>query len=253
MLLLSTASFTWYGLHKIFDFAKKSNYDWIEIVLTKNNYDFWDEEYILKLSKEFKVPVLSIKSPKRGLNEKTVDRIVKLALDLWVQNVTFTPPHFRDKNISWYLEYLQNIKKHNHLAVSIENVESEFILFIIPKHKGSSLKQIKQITWDTALDISWIDSSTGLDIMNSQKVLWASIKNVYLSDSHWPKKWLLPGYAWWGTSYLPLESFLMKLKSTSYSWFITLEVTPKEMWVWTNEKIISNLEYFKNYYEKYFK
>ena len=39
MLLLSTISFNWYWLHRIFEFAKKAKYDWIELVLTKNNYD----------------------------------------------------------------------------------------------------------------------------------------------------------------------------------------------------------------------
>jgi hypothetical protein len=32
-----------------------------------------------------------------------------------------------------------------------------------------------------------------------------------------------------GTSYLPLESFLMKLRASGYSAFITLKVNPREM------------------------
>lgn len=252
MLVLSTISFNWYGLHKIFDFAKQSGYDGIELVLTKNQYDFWDEEYVLSLIKEFWVPVLSIKAPKRWMNEKLVDRIISLALKIWAQNITFTPPHFRDKNISWYLKYLSQVKKNSSIAISVENVEPKFILFIIPEHKDSSLRQIKKITWDTALVLSSIDQSSGEDIIKAQKILWASIKNIYFSDVNWPKKWLLPGNAWGWTSYLPLESFLMKLKSVSYNWLITLEISPKELWVWNNEKILNNLEYFKNYYKKYF-
>ena len=253
MLLLSTVSFAWYGLHKIFAFAKEANYDWIELVLNKNHFDYWDEDYVLGLSKEFGIPILSIKAPKRGINEKVVDRIISLALKLWVQNITFTPPHYRDKSVSWYLKYLSKVKRETHLAISIENVEPKFILFIIPEYKDASLIQIKKITWDTALDVSSIDQSSGLDILKAQKLLWSSIKNIYLSDIHWPKKGLLPGHAGGWTSYLPLESFLLKLKATSYSWFITLEVSPRELWVWTSEKIISNLEYFKKYYQRHFK
>ena len=252
MLLLSTMSFTWYGLHRIFAFAKQAKYDWIELVLSKNNFDFWDEEYVLKLSKEFNIPVLSIKAPKRGLNEKIVDRIVSLALKLWTQNITFTPPHYRDKNVNWYLRYLIKIKRSTHLAISIENVEPKFILFVIPEYKDASLMQIKKITGDTALDLASIDHSSGLDILKAQKLLWNSIKNIYFSDLHGPKKWLLPGNAGGGTSHLPLESFLLKLKASSYNGFITLEITPRELWVGTNEKIIANLEYFKQYYTKHF-
>ena len=253
MLLLSTVSFAWYGLHKIFDFAKQANYDWIELVLSKNNFDYWDEDYVSGLIKNSGIPVLSIKAPKRGMTEKVVDRIISLALKIWAQNITFTPPHFRDKNVTWYLKYLSRVKKNNHLAISIENVEPKFILFVIPEHKDSSLRQIKRITGDTALVLSSIDQSSGEDIIKAQKVLWASIKNIYFSDTHWPKKWLLPGNAWGWTSYLPLESFLMKLKATSYNWLITLEVSSRELWVWNNEKILNNLEFFKNYYEKHFK
>ncbi len=252
MLLLSTISFNWYGLHKIFDFAKQANYDWIELVLAKNHFDYWDEDYVLSLAKEFNIPVLSIKAPKRWVNEKIVDRIVNLALKLGTQNITFTPPHYRDKNVNWYLRYLAKVKRDTHLAISIENVEPKFILFIIPEYKDASLMQIKKITWDTALDLSSIDHSSGLDIIKAQKLLGSSLKNIYFSDTHGPKKGLLPGNAGGWTSYLPLESFLMKLKASSYNWLITLEISPRELWVWTSDKIIANLDYFKKYYMKHF-
>lgn len=252
MLLLSTVSFAWYGLHKIFDFAEKSNYDWIELVLNKKNFDYWDEEYVKYLSEKSWVPVLSIKAPKRWVNEKIVDSIVSLALKLGVQNITFTPPHYRDKSVTWYLRYLTKIKRDTHLSISIENVEPKFAYFIIPEYKDATLMQIKKVTWDTALDISATSPSNWGDILKVQKMLWNSIKNIAFSDTHWPKKWLLPGQAWGWTSYLPLESFLMKLKASAYNWFVTLEISPRELWVWTNEKILQNLEYFKNYYKKHF-
>jgi len=253
MLLLSTASLTWYGLHKIFGIAQKSNYDWIELVLSKNQYDFWDEEYILNLVKEFNIPVLSVKAPSRWVNERLVDRIVSLAKKIKAQNITFTPPHFRDKNIDWYLKYLKEIKANNNISISIENVDPTFIFLIIPKYRDANLRQIKKITWDTALNISSIDQSSGQDIIKAKNVLWTSIKNIYISDTNWPKKWLLPWNAWGWISSLPIESFLMKLKSTSYNWLVTLEVNPKELWVWSEERILNNLEYFKNYYDKYTK
>jgi sugar phosphate isomerase/epimerase len=252
MLLLSTVSFAWYGLHRIFDFAKESKYDWIELVLNKKNFDFWDEEYVYNLSKKSWVPVLSIQAPKRGMNEKTVDIIVSLALKLWAQNITFTPPHYRDKSVSWYLRYLSKVKRDTHLSISIENVEPRFAFFFIPEYKDATLMQIKKVTWDTSLDLSAISPTTWSDILKVQKILGNSIKNISFSDTHWPKKGLLPGQAWWGTSYLPLESFLMKLKASSYNNFITLEISPRELWVWTNEKITQSLDYFKKYFTKHF-
>ena len=252
MILLSTASLKWYGLHRIFNFAKEADYDGIDLVLTPKDFDCWDSDYVKKLSDDTWVKVLSIVAPTRGLNEKKVDKIIKLASYLDVQNVTFAPPYFRDSNITWYTKYLARVKRETQLSISIKNVEPKFLLFIIPEYKKSSLFEIKKVTWDTSLDLSAVDSSSGSDILKAEKILWSSIRNIYISDKYWPKKGLLPGWAWGGISYLPLESFFMKLRTTWYSSFITLSITPKEMWVGIEEKVLQNLEYFKKYYEKHF-
>lgn len=252
MLLISTASLEWYWLHRVFDFAKKADYDGIDLVLSPKDFDHWDADYVKKLSDESWIKVLSITAPSRGLNEKKVDKIIKLALELWAQNVTFSPPYYRDSNFSWYTNYLPKIKRDTQLSVSIKNVEPKFLLFIIPEYKNATLFEIKKITWDTSLDVANIESSMWTDIIKAEKILGSSIKNIYFSDKHGPKKGLLPGLAWWGISYLPLESFLMKLRTWGYWAFITLDVTPREIGVWTEEKVLQNMAYFKNYYKKHF-
>jgi hypothetical protein len=52
MILLSTSSLNGYGIHRIFLIAKKAAFDGIDLVLTKENFDLWDPEYIYSLSKE---------------------------------------------------------------------------------------------------------------------------------------------------------------------------------------------------------
>ncbi|MDD3645818.1 MAG: hypothetical protein PHH06_00255 [Candidatus Gracilibacteria bacterium] len=252
MLLLSTSSLSGYGLHRIFSFAKKAKYDGIDLVLTPKDFDNWDEDYVKSLSDEFALPVLSIRAPHRDLNEKKVDKIVSLAIKLKSQNITFFPPYITDKNTTWYTKYLTKVKKDKNISISIANVEAKFIFFIIPEYKNASLMDIKKITGDTALDISKIDSSTSVDIMKAQKALGNSLKNIYVSDINGPAKGLMPGNAGGGTSYLPLESFLMKLRVSGYGAFITLDVNNKELGVGNEEKVLFNLEYFKKYYEKHF-
>ena len=66
------------------------------------------------------------------------------------------------------------------------------------------------------------------------------------------KRGILPGGAGGGISYLPLESFLMKLKSVGYGGYITLKVDPREIGVGNAERVEQNLEYMKSYYEKHF-
>lgn len=252
MILLSTSSLNWYWLHRIFTFASKAWFDGLDLSLNKLNYDMWDESYIKELSDSFWLPVLSITAPSKGLNEKKVDKIIRIAWKLWTQVVTFSPPHFTDKNTTWFTRYLLKVKRDTHIWISIQNVEAKFIFFVFPEYKNSTLFEIKKITGDTALDLSSIDASSWMDILKAQKILGSSIKNIFLSDKKWSKVWLLPWLAGWGISHLPLESFFMKLKTTAYNGFITLKVKPSELWVWTEEKVIQNCEYAINYYKKHF-
>lgn len=252
MILLSTSSLNWYWLHRIFKFAHKSWFDWLDLSLNKINFDYWDENYLKELSDSFNMPILSITAPSKGMNIKLVDKIVQMALKLWTQVITFSPPHFTDKNTLWFTKYLLNIKKDIHISVAIQNVEPKFLFFIIPEYRNATLNEIKKITGDTALDLSNIDLSSWIDIIKAQKMLWASIKNIFLSDKQADKSGLLPGSAGWWISHLPIESFLMKLKISWYNWFISLKVKPTELWVWTEENVLNNLEYLISYYKKHF-
>ena len=252
MLLLSTSSLQWYGLHRIFDFAKKSGFDWLDLSLNSFNHDLWDEEYIKYLSNSFDLPVLSITAPPKWMNEKKVDKIVKIASALKAQVLNFSPPHISDKNTTWYSRYLLKVKRDTHLSISIQNVDPKFIFFLIPEYKNTALAEIKKLTGETTLDLSAIDSSSWYDILKAQKLLWSSLKNIFLSDRHGNQHGVLPGWAWWGISYLPLESFFYKLKTTWYNWFITLKVKPTELGAWNEDRVIQNLEFVKSYYEKHF-
>ncbi len=44
----------------------------------------------------------------------------------------------------------------------------------------------------------------------------------------------------------------MKLKTSGYNSFITLKVIPTELGVWTEEKVLQNMEYVTSYYKKHF-
>ena len=252
MLLLSTSSLVWYSLHRVFSFAKKANYEGIDITLNKLNYDFWDADYIKWLSDAFWIPVISLTAPMKWIDEKVVDRIIWIAKITWAQVVTFSPPHLMDKNTKWFNNYLPRIKKNTQLSIAIQNVEAKFMFFIIPEYKNSTLTELKKVTWDSTLDIWAIDSSSGMDILKAQKMLWSSIKNIFLSDRRGPKSGLLPGTAGWWISYLPLESFFMKLKTIWYNGHVTIKIRQSELWAWSEERVLQNLEYAKNYYVKHF-
>lgn len=252
VLTLSTASLKWYGIHKIFTIAKKAQYEWIDLKLEKWNYDSLDPEYIKSLSDAFEIPVVSIEAPPRWLNKKRIDEIVVIAKKLNSQVITFTPPHILDKDTSWFTEYLPRLRRAERIAICIKNVSPKTIFFFIPEHKNSALIEIKRITGDTTLDISNIDTVGGTDLMKAYSILGKTVKNVYISDKIGPKSNLLPWMQWGGTSNLPIESFLMKLKASGYDWYISLRVKPLELGWWNDEKVLQNLDYIQRYYKKHF-
>lgn len=248
MILLSTSSLTWYWIHRVFLFAKKAWFDGIDLSLNYFEFDLWDWDYIKSLSESIWIKVLSITAPNKWLNEDVIDDIVLLSKKLWTQIINFSPPYFKDISASWFAKHLSKVKSDTKISIAIKNVEPEFLLLIIPKYKNSSFLDIKKITWDTSLDLSIVNNWDGIDIIHSHKLLWSTLKNIYLSD----KDWTLPWYAWGWISNFPLESLLMKLKTTWYNWFISLKVNPDDLWVWNEELLFQNINNVIEYYKKYY-
>lgn len=252
MILLSTSSLKWYWIHKIFEIAKKSNYDWLDLTVNYDEFDSYNWEYLKKLTQDFWVKILSITAPARWMTKERIDSLFELTSILNSQILTFSPPHTLDKNWEYFSSYINKLKDMNSFSVALKNIEQKFLLFIIPEYRNSNLLDLKKTTWYTSLDISSIDKSSWVDLIKSQNILWNSIKNIYFSDKNLAKWWLLPWMQWWWMSYLPLESFLMKLKSSWYNWFFSLSVSPKEIWAWNDKKVLFNLEEIHNYYKRYF-
>lgn len=248
MLLISTSSFHWYWIHRIFTIVKKSGYDWINLDMISWEFDTEDAAYIKELSLEFSIPVVSITAYEKKMDSKLVDETIKFAKTVWAKIINFYPPHRADKDTTWFSTYLPKVKeKTKDISLSIINVEPKTFLFFIPEYKDATLTTINKITWDTSLAISNVDSSTWVDLLKTFTILNKTIKNVFLSDKSWTKQDLQLGK--WE---MPLESFLIKLREGNYKWLFTLRLSPKELWVWNEWIILKKMEEAKVYFEKYF-
>ncbi|MDR3150354.1 MAG: hypothetical protein LBU14_01725 [Candidatus Peribacteria bacterium] len=104
--------------------------------------------------------MFSITAPSKGIDEETIDKIVSIAKKLDVQLVTFSPPYFKDSNVSWFSQYLQKIRKEVSFSIAIKNIEPEFMFLVIPKYRKASFVDIKKITGDSVLDVSSVDNSS---------------------------------------------------------------------------------------------
>lgn len=247
MLLLSTSCLKWYWLHKIFKIASNLKFDGINLDISYWDFDSENPEYILELSKEFNIPVVSITAYERKLDNEQVDSLLKMATILSSKIINFYPPFRNDKDTEWFTSYLPKIKEKNkNIFFSIINVEPKTFLFIIPEYKDATLATIKKITWDTTLAISNVDIATWVDLIKTFSVLWNSIKNVFLWDKSWIKKDLM---LWkWD---MPLESLFSKLIKWGYNWFYTIKISPKELSAWNDEQLFKKLTEVKELFNKY--
>ena len=252
MLLLSTSTLWWYGLHRIFDFASKAWYDGIDISLHVAELDLWDADYILSLIKLYHIPVKSLTAPWKDMGMKKFQDIFDLGKKIWVNSISFAPPHIMDKDTKWF-HHLAKIQKTTDIFLCVRNVESTFLFFVIPEYSNASFEKIKSTTGNVSLDILAVQNSSQMDIMRALAVLWSSLKNIYLADKRDRTLWTIPWTWAWGLSNIPLESFFMKLKAQSYKGDISLRVNPKEIWVWNPELVLKHLNAMKFYYTQHFK
>ncbi len=251
MLLLSTSTLTWYGLHRIFDFASKAGYDGIDLSLWIMNFDLWDADYVTSLIQIYQLPVYSITAPVKDMSSSKFHEILELGARLSVSSISFAPPHIMDKDTKWF-HSLSESQKSTDISLCVHNVESTFLFFVIPEYRNATFEKIKSITWNASLDIWAVENSSQMDILRAQAVLGSSLKNIYFADKNAAIKWMLPWSSTGGLSHLPLESFLMKLGASGYQWNVSLKVGPKEVWVWDAQRVYERLTELKKYYLKYF-
>ncbi len=249
MLLLSTSSLAGYGLHRIFDFAKKSNYDWVDLCIDFDMYDTCDADYIDSLRKTVDIPVLSITAPERKLTKKQFDQILQIADDLDVKTVNVHPPHRLDKEKDWFGEYLKTVtKKYDNIIINIINAPPKTWLFVIAEYGDARPETIKKITEHTALSIANVEPSSGIDLMKTFVLLGTTMWFVYISDKNEEKMWLFPGE--WT---MPLESLLIKLSELEYNGIFSLAVSPESLGAgWSDREVLEKLEKAKKYLIKYF-
>lgn len=248
MLLLSTSSLQWYGLHKIFLLAKQANYGGIDLSIDFDTFDTTNAEYIDSLIQSTDIPVVSITAPERKLTRKQFEIILHLASDLGVKIINVHPPHRLDREKDWFGEHLQMVaQKYPSLTINIINAPPKTWLFLISEYGDARPETIKKITEHTALSIANVDPSSGVDLMKTFVLLGSTMGFVYLSDKTEEKDGVFPG-----EGNMPLESLLIKLSDINYSWHFSLSVDPKELSAGEDEEVVQKLRDVESFLLKYY-
>jgi sugar phosphate isomerase/epimerase len=249
MLLLSTVSLAWYGLHKIFLLAKEVDYDGLDLSVDFDQYDTIDAKYLDSLIEETWIRIESITAPERRLTKKHFDQILSLAAELGVGIVNVHPPHRLEKERDWFWEYLKVVvHKYPDIVINVINAPPKTWLFIISEYGDARPETIKKITEHTALSIRNVDPASGVDLMKTFILLGSTMWLVYLSDKTEEKEWLFPG-----EGNMPLESLLIKLTDVEYEGHFAFDVDASHLEAWDDKVVISRLLEAKKFLAKYYK
>ncbi len=245
MLLLCTDTLRGYGLNRIFQLAKESNYDGIDLSVDFGLFDTWNKEYIKELIDTYQMPVHAISAPKQ-VSPKKIKEIVEIAKHIGSKVLILQPPKIHEfKIISWLKKEIPKLREKEFISIALENAPSGTFLGIFPEHAMSNtqdLKKFKHVCLDTARI-----GENKKDLIRAYGAFKKFLVHIHLSNLHKGKKYAPPS-----EGILPLESFLTKLKQDKYPGAISIKIIPKYVHAGDDEEVIDKLKKAKKYYDKYY-
>ena len=251
-ILLSTDTLSGYGLDLIFQIAKDTGYDGIDLALWKN-FDSRNVDYVYKLQTNYQLPIRCIQ-----LSDRTNPREMNIALEMArkcecsIISIN-SPSIFNIKSYSFLSNNLPGYRSQNSkIKFSIINPPKEN-LFILPisKYRFSNIVDIiKKYHCYLGFDLANIDDIT-LETEFLRKVpnFIPYLSVVYVSD----KSKIGTGHLPLGDGELKLPAIFKKLKQYEYQWFFSVKLELNKRELSDQGKIELILKKCKTYYNEYYK
>lgn len=249
--LLSTDTLTWFGLDLIFQTAKDTWFDWLDLAIWKN-FDTWNTRYVRKLVDKYDFPIKVIQtSPK--LNKKEMDKALDLCEALNVDTLCINAPKFFDYKTYYFIR--DNIElyksKNKDIKFSIINPSNSYFppFSVIPKYRFNNIVEIIKKYWcNLWLDIAWMD----LDLFESDFLRRVDrfvpyVSNLYLNDASSKTTHLFP-WEW----EMKIPELLRRFKREWYNRFISLKVNISKVDLADPDKIDLLFRKAVNYYKDYY-
>lgn len=246
MLILCTDSLRGYGLHRIFEIAKKAEFDGIDLAVHFDLFDTTNAEYLNKLSAEFNINIHSVSAP-ANISSTQIESLVTLTKDTNAKVLILQPPRYLDNKLTkWMKKEIPKLRDKEKISIALENSPAGTFLFgILPSHAMSNSEDLKKFK-HVALDTSRLGEKNQ-DLIRSYGVFRNFLVNVHISNIQQGKRYALPN-----NGILPLESFLSKLKQDDYPGAISLKVLPKFLSAGHEEKLFEKLKTAKDFIDKFY-
>lgn len=226
--LLSTDSLSGYWLDLIFQVAKDTGFDGLDLAVWKN-FDAWNVSYVEKLINKYDLPIRVIQVS-NAVNAREMNQAIDIAAAVWADVISINSPYIYDiKTFKYIANNMAWFKKHNRqMKFAIINpIKSSILILPISKYHFTNIVEI----------INKYKSYLGLDIANLEEVTLETnflrkisnfiphIPVVYLSDKSKIWVWHIPLWDW----VLKLAKILKKFKQNEYYWYFSLKLNlPKK-------------------------
>ncbi len=221
--LISTDSLPGFGLDLIFDLAKSSWFDGVDLAMWKN-FDAWNVDYVKKISKNYDLPIRVVQVS-NNVNEKELNKALDICDATWADTICInSPKYFNYKSFNFLSDNINFYRKHNkNLNFAIINPEdSNFFALPIPKYRFTNIVEIIKKYWCyiwldiSNMNIDWFESI----FMRKLNDFLPYVAVLYFSDKTKVGEWhVLPG-DW----IMKLPGLLKKLKQSWFYRYISIKV-----------------------------
>ena len=243
MLVLSSASLYKYGLNRIFEFAKETNYEGVEVVMN-NILDTRDVAYLKELIKHFGLPVVAMVTP-RNNTPKKMAQAMEVCQAIGCNILVVRSPLFTEARLAhWFRVQLPKLQNDTTLQLAIENPPAGKN-FMLPKYAIRSLEDLRRfahITLDTSHLVSHRLLLLHVYKLIRRRVSYIHLSNYFQGQEHWRLE----------EGDLPLQSFLTYLRKSGYDKPISLKLSLEAMEAGDAGKVLLHLEKSRKFYERYF-
>jgi len=234
-LVLSTGSLYTLPMEKVFEIARDTGFDGMEVIV---NTDFQYQDNVdLIRSLQAILPIRSLHAPFFDLDGwgnkiDQLKRTANLARDTGIPLINVHPPAwmgFEFRFWRWFKkvrDYQAEIG-HGEVIITVENMPCGGAFKTNPYFLGQTTAMIDFmvehnlfLTFDTAHM-----GSSKANFLNDFHLFYDSgrMRNIHFSDYGYGREHLLPGHG-----VLPLTRFLNHLRATDYDQALTLELSPHE-------------------------
>lgn len=234
-LVLSAGSLYTLPLEKVFEIARDTGFDGMEVIIS---YDFQyrDSAAMIRNLQQI-LPVRSLHAPFFELDGwgnkiEQLHRTVALAMETDIPLINFHPPAWMGLEFKFWRWFnrvrdFQQEVGQDRVVITVENMPCTGAFKTNPYILGQTRKMIDfmqernlYMTFDTAHM-----GSSKANFLHDFHLFYDSgkMRNIHFSDYGYGREHLLPGHG-----VLPLTRFLNHLRETGYDETLTLELSPHE-------------------------